>query len=104
MRSPTSSAALTCFSNPPHQLLEVGKQTNEFFNCVGVDHQGRKQYQLKPMEQYTAEHQTQEQPSKQYFKQTKLKEIIMEYSFSKKNPKQSDIDKGASSLYLESRC
>jgi len=80
--------------NPPHQLLEVGKQTNEFFNCVGIDHHGRKQYQLKPREQYAIEHERQEQPSKQYFKQTKLRDIIMEYQFSKKSPKQSDIDKG----------
>jgi dual specificity protein kinase YAK1 len=46
------------------------------------------------MEQYSAEHRTNEQPSKQYFKQTRLRDIIMEYSFSKKNAKQSDIDKG----------
>ena len=75
-------------------MLDVGKQTNEFFNCVGVDSHGRKQYQIKPMEQYANEHQTKEQPSKQYFKQTKLRDLIMEYQYSKKNPKQSDIDKG----------
>jgi len=46
------------------------------------------------MDQYAAEHRTNEQPSKQYFKQTRLNDIIMEYSFSKKNAKQSDIDKG----------
>lgn len=48
------------------------------------------------MDQYAAEHRTNEQPSKQYFKQTRLNDIIMEYSFSKKNAKQSDIDKGGS--------
>jgi dual specificity protein kinase YAK1 len=48
------------------------------------------------MDQYAAEHRTNEQPSKQYFKQTRLNDIIMEYSFSKKNAKQSDIDKGMS--------
>ena len=80
-------------SNPPSHLLEVGKQTHEFFNCH-VDAHGRKNYTLKPMDQYAAEHRTNEQPSKQYFKQTRLNDIIMEYSFSKKNAKQSDIDKG----------
>lgn len=82
--------------NPPAHLLENGKQTHEFFNIVPDSH-GRKQYQLKPMEQYAAEHRTNEQPSKQYFKQTKLKEIIMEYPYAKKNPKQSDLDKGEAS-------
>jgi dual specificity protein kinase YAK1 len=76
----------------------MGKQTSEFFNYVGVDAHGRKQYKLKPMDQYATEHRTKEQPSKQYFKQTKLTDIIMEYPFTKKNAKQSDIDKGASIL------
>lgn len=80
-------------SLPPAHLLEMGKQTNEFFNFVGVDAHGRKQYKLKPMDQYASEHRTKEQPSKQYFKQTKLDEIVMEYPYSKKNVKQSDIDK-----------
>jgi dual specificity protein kinase YAK1 len=46
------------------------------------------------MEQYASEHRSTEQPSKQYFKQTKLRDIIMEYPMAKKNPKQSDVDKG----------
>jgi dual specificity protein kinase YAK1 len=79
---------------PPGHLLEMGKQTNDFFNCVGVDAHGRKQYKLKPMEQYASEHRTKEQASKQYFKQTQLRDIIMEYPYTKKNAKQSDIDKG----------
>ena len=74
----------------------MGKQTHEFFNYNGVDASGKKHYSLKPMEQYASEHATKEQPSKQYFKQTKLNDIIMEYPFSKKNAKQSDIDKGES--------
>lgn len=83
----------------------MGKQTNEFFNCVGVDSHGRKQYQLKSMDQYSREHGSNEQPSKQYFKQTKLKDIIMEYPMPKKNAKQSDIDKGErSSSSISGRC
>lgn len=88
------SRIVDMLGNPPQHLLEVGKQTHEFFNFGGIDTQGRKQYQLKSMEQYSNEHNTQEQPSKQYFKQTKLKDIIMEYPMPKKNAKQSDIDKG----------
>lgn len=81
---------------PPQHQLEMGKQTNDFFNCVSVDAHGRKQYKLKPMEQYASEHRTKEQASKQYFKQTQLRDIIMEYPLTKKNAKQSDIDKGGS--------
>ncbi|KAK4687922.1 dual specificity protein kinase YAK1, partial [Tremellales sp. Uapishka_1] len=87
------SRIVDMLGNPPPHLLEVGKQTHEFFNLVGVDAHGRKQYKLKPMEQYASEHRTSEQPSKQYFKQTKLPDIIMEYPFSRKNSKQSEIDK-----------
>jgi dual specificity protein kinase YAK1 len=86
--------SLSIHRNPPAHILENGKQTHDFFNHTGFDAQGRKQYTLKSMEQYSREKRTAEQPSKQYFKQTKLKEIIMEYPYSKKNPKQSDIDKG----------
>lgn len=53
------------------------------------------------MDQYSREHGTNEQPSKQYFKQTKLKDIIKEYPMPKKNAKQSDIDKGALALAPE---
>lgn len=79
-------------SNPPNHLLEVGKQTHEFYNFQVAGN--RKMFTLKSMEQYAAQHRTNEAPSKQYFKQTRLKDIIMEYPFTKKNAKQSDIDKG----------
>jgi dual specificity protein kinase YAK1 len=85
---------LTC-RLPPTHLLDVGKQTHEFFNVKGSDSYGKKYYALKPMEQYAQEHSTKESPSKQYFKQTKLKEIIMEYPIAKKNAKPSDVEKGA---------
>ncbi|BEI94681.1 uncharacterized protein CcaverHIS019_0702620 [Cutaneotrichosporon cavernicola] len=78
---------------PPQHQLEMGKQTNDFFNCVGVDAHGRKQYKLKPMDQYASEHRTKEQASKQYFKHTQLRDIIMEYPLTKKNAKQLDIDR-----------
>lgn len=86
--------------NPPSHLLEVGKQTHEFFN-ITPDAYGRNTYKLKPMQQYSMEHRTDEQPSKQYFKQTKLKDVIMEYPYAKKSAKQSDIDKGEFSLCFD---
>jgi dual specificity protein kinase YAK1 len=57
---------------------------------------GRKKYALKPMEQYAREHQTDEQPSKQYFKATKLPDIIKTYTLPKKITTQSEVDKGES--------
>ncbi|WVR07762.1 hypothetical protein IAU60_004805 [Kwoniella sp. DSM 27419] len=86
------SRIVDMLGNPPSHLLEVGKQTHEFFN-ISTDSYGRKQFKLKSMHQYASEHRTDEQPSKQYFKQSKLKDIIMEYPFAKRNAKQSDIDK-----------
>jgi dual specificity protein kinase YAK1 len=77
-------------------LLEVGKQVNEFFNVVGSDDMGRKKYALKPMEQYAREHQTDEQHRKQYFKATKLPDIIKTYTLPKKITTQSEVDKGES--------
>ncbi|KAJ9115094.1 hypothetical protein QFC22_005422 [Naganishia vaughanmartiniae] len=78
---------------PPSHLLEVGKQVPEFFQVIGIDENSRKTYRLKPMEQYATEHNTNEQPSKQYFKATTLPEIIRTYALPKKIVKQSDIDK-----------
>ncbi|AAW45566.2 yeast yak1, putative [Cryptococcus deneoformans JEC21] len=86
------SRIVDMLGNPPSHLLEVGKQTHEFFN-ITPDAYGRNTYKLKPMQQYSMEHRTDEQPSKQYFKQTKLKDVIMEYPYAKKSAKQSDIDK-----------
>lgn len=82
------------YSTPPHHLLEVGKQVNEFFNVIGVDEMGRKRHALKPMDQYAREHNRDEQPSKQYFKATKLPDIIKSYALPKKITTQSEIDKG----------
>ncbi|KAL7418440.1 dual specificity protein kinase yak1 [Cryptotrichosporon argae] len=87
------SRIIDMLGTPAQHLLENGKQTSEFFNFAGVDATGRKLYKFKSMEQYASEKRTNEQPSKQWFQQTKLPDIIMEYPVSKKNAKQSDIDK-----------
>jgi len=84
---------------PPNHLLENGKQVHEFFNSEpnpesSYGRGGGRVFRLKSMEQYSKEHNTNEQPSKQYFKASTLPEIIKGYAFAKKGAKQGDVDKG----------
>lgn len=78
---------------PPMWMLEMGKQSGEFFEKTN-DEFGRRTYRLKSMEQYSREHGTKEQPSKKYFQATTLPEIIRSYSMPRKNMKQTEIDRG----------
>lgn len=78
---------------PPIWMLEMGKQSGEFFEKVH-DEFGRRNYRLKSMEQYSREHNTKEQPSKKYFAATTLPEIIRSYAMPRKNMKQAEIDRG----------
>lgn len=78
---------------PPIWMLEMGKQSGEFFEKIH-DEYGRRNYRLKSMEQYSREHNTKEQPSKKYFQATTLPEIIRSYSMPRKNMKQTEIDRG----------
>ncbi|KAI9661106.1 MAG: dual specificity protein kinase yak1 [Bathelium mastoideum] len=77
---------------PPNWMLEVGKQSGEFFEKTHDDF-GRRNYRLKSMEQYSREHGTKEQPSKKYFNATTLPEIIRQYPMPRKNMKQHEIDR-----------
>ncbi|GAA94673.1 uncharacterized protein L969DRAFT_62492 [Mixia osmundae IAM 14324] len=77
---------------PPNHMLDVGKQSANFFD-LSYDPYGNKAYRLKSLEQYSKEHNTQEQPSKKYFQATKLPDIIKTYPMTRKNAKQSDIDR-----------
>ncbi|THV02423.1 kinase-like protein [Dendrothele bispora CBS 962.96] len=65
---------------PPTSMLNIGKQTNQFFDSYEVwnphTNQKEKKYSLKSIEQYSREHNTNEQPGKQYFKATSLPDII----------------------------
>jgi len=65
---------------PPLSMLNIGKQTSQFFDCQEAwnpnTSQNEKKYKLKSLEQYSREHNTNEQPGKQYFKATTLPEII----------------------------
>ncbi|CDR99736.1 hypothetical protein [Sporisorium scitamineum] len=77
---------------PPQWMLDNGKQTQEFFN-VYTDEFGRKSYRLKSLEQYSKEHNVQEQPSKKYFKATTLPDIVKTYPMSRKSGKSADVQK-----------
>lgn len=80
---------------PPMWMLEMGKQSGEFFEKTN-DEFGRRSYRLKSMEQYSREHNVKEQPSKKYFQATTLPEIIRSYSMPRKNMKQAEIERGMS--------
>ncbi|KAF1842554.1 kinase-like protein [Cucurbitaria berberidis CBS 394.84] len=80
-------------SLPPHWMLEMGKQSGEFYEKT-QDEYGRKQYRLKSMEQYSREHGTKEQPSKKYFSATTLPDIIKNYPMPRKNMKPNEIERG----------
>ena len=85
---------------PPQYMLDMGKQTSQFFDHY-VDHYGHKKYRLKSLEQYSREHNTNEQPGKQYFKATTLPEIIKQAPMpnfkasSRQHSQQAEIEKGA---------
>jgi dual specificity protein kinase YAK1 len=78
---------------PPTWMLEMGKQSGEFFEKVQDDF-GRRSYRLKSMDQYSREHGTKEQPSKKYFTATTLPEIIKNYPMPRKNMKPHEVERG----------
>lgn len=61
-------------------MLNTGKQVHQFFDTYEVwnpqANQHEKRHRLKSIEQYSREHNTNEQPGKQYFKATSLPELI----------------------------
>ncbi|KAF8678460.1 kinase-like protein [Rhizoctonia solani] len=77
---------------PPMYMLEMGKQTNNFFASY-TDEYGRKRYRLKSIEQYSRENNTNEQPGKKYFAATTLPDIIRSAAGSGKG-KLTENDKG----------
>lgn len=78
---------------PPTWMLEMGKQSGEFFEKT-TDEFGRRAYRIKSMEQYSREHNVKEQPSKKYFQATTLPDIIRSYSMPRKNMKQQEVERG----------
>ena len=87
---------------PPNSMLESGKQTSQFFDTYEVWNphlnQNEKKYRLKSIEQYSREHNTNEQPGKQYFKATSLPEIINTAPMptSKSSRQGHELEKGMS--------
>ncbi|KAL5355936.1 kinase-like domain-containing protein [Aspergillus floccosus] len=77
---------------PPTWMLEMGKQSGEFFEKT-QDEFGRKTYRLKSLEQYSREHNTKEQPSKKYFQQNTLEEIIRNYPMPRKHMKPAEMER-----------
>jgi dual specificity protein kinase YAK1 len=78
---------------PPTWMLEMGKQSGEFFEKAQDDF-GRRSYRLKSMEQYARDHGTKEQPSKKYFTATTLPDIIKNYPMPRKNMKVHEVERG----------
>ena len=81
---------------PPGWMIDVGKQAGEFFETRRDTETGqRKTYRLKSIEQYSREHNTQEQPSKKYFKGTLLPEIVQSYDRDKGSSSSSKVENSA---------
>ncbi|KAI9475133.1 kinase-like domain-containing protein [Coemansia mojavensis] len=59
---------------PPRNMLEKARRTDEFFNYLGPG-----TWDLKPMEQFSRERNTEEKESKRYFSANTLEELITTY-------------------------
>ncbi len=81
-------------------MLNTGKQSGQFFDSYEVwnSHlnQNEKKYRLKSIDQYSREHNTNEQPGKQYFKANSLPDIINQIPMpaSKSSRSAQEIEKG----------
>lgn len=84
----------------PSWMLEMGKQSGEFFEKTH-DEYGRRTYRLKSMEQYSREHGSKEQPSKKYFQATTLPDIVKSYAMPRKNMKPAEVERGLKSAKFE---
>lgn len=89
-------------------MLNTGKQTNQFFDSFDVYNphmnQNEKKFRLKSLEQYSREHNTNEQPGKQYFKATSLPEIINTAPMptSKSSRQGHEVEKGNTKFSIQS--
>jgi dual specificity protein kinase YAK1 len=89
---------------PPGWMIDVGKQAGEFFEPRRDSETGqRKTYRLKSIEQYSREHNTQEQPSKKYFKGTLLPEIIQSYDRDKGSSSSSKAENQANGIHFRNQ-
>ncbi|QLG71728.1 hypothetical protein HG535_0C00770 [Zygotorulaspora mrakii] len=77
-----------CLGYPPTWMMEMGKNTTKFLKKTdygdGTATNDSKKYRIKTEDEFNEEYNTNEQPSKQYFKWTTLPEVIKHYRLSKK--------------------
>jgi dual specificity protein kinase YAK1 len=92
---------------PPLSMLNAGKQATQFFDSFDVwnshQNQNEKKFRLKSLEQYSREHNTNEQPGKQYFKATSLPEIINTApmpTFKSSSRQGHEVEKGVNSCSI----
>lgn len=79
---------------PPSWMLEMGKQSGDFFDkIVDQDPTARKRYRLKGLEQYSREQGVTEQPSKRYFNETQLHDLVLRYPLPKKSMTEKETSK-----------
>ncbi|KAJ3257905.1 dual specificity protein kinase yak1 [Boothiomyces macroporosus] len=76
---------------PPNHMCDKGKAGSQFFK-KSVSAQGVTTFTLKTMEEYMAEHNTKEQPSKRYFNGNTLSEIINTYPIMRKGLSSKEIE------------
>lgn len=77
---------------PPNWMIEMGKTSLNFLNQSTLAN-GKKQYSIKPIDQYSKEFSLKESPGKNYFSHTELTDIIREYQLPKKNMTPNMIEK-----------
>ena len=79
--------------DPPHWMLEMGKQTSDFYDET-INEVQQKQYTLKSIEKYSKEHNRNELPSKRYFQGTNLAQVVQLYPIHRIGSKPVDPEKG----------
>ncbi|ODV84001.1 hypothetical protein CANARDRAFT_236831 [[Candida] arabinofermentans NRRL YB-2248] len=78
---------------PSTWMIEMGKNSLNFFNQIKTGDGKKNQYSLKSIEQYSKEFNLNEDPGKNYFNSRYLDDIIMNYKLPKKNMSQLMIDR-----------
>lgn len=92
------SRIVNALDYPPNWMLEMGKNTLKFMTKKEQDSQtditsnGESKFRLKILEEFNSEYpKANEQPSKQYFKWTKLEDVIRNYKIPKNIQHSQDL-------------
>lgn len=78
------------FGMPPMWMMVEKKSSN--YIVKNYDKDNKVTYKMKTLEEFNRDFNLNEQPEKQYFSDTKLDKIIMNYRLPKKNMTQKEID------------